>query len=197
MKGGATEAAEPNLTELQRTVLLAMAGHGGTWPESSGGGRWNWNNVSGTRQIMEALRKKGAVEHVEHVGFDRYEMSPVGWALAKKGTQGDATSAQAAETAIGKPRVHRQDTHELNADIVKGPIAQDANGHEFRIDHVYVRWTRVDGKWWSLWDCNLAGPRILKSGKESETLRGKWEVREETIPDWLAPWLKENGPPAS
>lgn len=194
MKDDAPEDAEPKLTELQRTVLLAMAGHGGTWPESSGGGRWNWNNVSGTRQIMEALRKKGAVGHV---GSDRYEMSPVGWALAKKGTQGGEPAARETGAAIGKPRVHRQDTHQLNADIVKGPIAQDANGHEFRIDHVYVRWTRVDGKWWSLWDCTLAGPRILKSGEESETRRGKSEVEEDAIPDWLAPWLKEHEPPAN
>lgn len=78
---GPEEEELPNLTTLQQKVLLAMVDHGGAWPHTSTGALWKWDTVSHSRQLMAALAKKGVVEHIE---ADRYEVSPVGRALAEK-----------------------------------------------------------------------------------------------------------------
>jgi len=42
--------------------------------------------------------------------------------------------------------------------------------------------------------CRLSGPRILKSGAESETQRPELEVLDVTRLDWLASWIEEHRP---
>jgi hypothetical protein len=97
-------------------------------------------------------------------------------------------------TTVGRPRLHRSETVQLNADITDGPVLDSATGPwKFRVDHVYVLWSRDDSRRWRMMECTLTGPRIVKHGHEG-VQRGELALHETQIPDWLAPTLEAQRP---
>lgn len=97
-------------------------------------------------------------------------------------------------TTVGRPRLHRKETKQLNADITGGPVLDSATGPwKFRVDHVSARWGREDSRRWRLEACILTGPRIVAHGHEG-VQRGELALNEDNIPDWLAPTMAEQRP---
>lgn len=60
----------------------------------------------------------------------------------------------------------------------------------FEPDHVLVRFHRQDDKEWSLAECTISGPHVLKDGRLSVSRRGSAGLLE----GWANPHLVENTP---
>jgi hypothetical protein len=98
-------------------------------------------------------------------------------------------------TTVGRPRLYRKETVQLNADVTDGPIIDSATGPwKFRVDHVHVRWGREDSRRWRREECTLTGPRIVAHGNEG-VQRGEFAIgKDHDVPDWLAPTLEAGRP---
>jgi hypothetical protein len=64
---------------------------------------------------------------------------------------------------------------------------------KFRVDHVYVHWSREDSHRWRMESCALTGPRIVANGHEG-VQRGELALNEDHVPEWLAPTLDTHRP---
>jgi hypothetical protein len=92
----------------------------------------------------------------------------------------------------------RVETRNVRSEIVDGPTLTGAVSRQrFVAVAISAMWQRIDDRRWTLFECKVSGPLLLRGGARStktRLTRNLAHLRPVDRPAWVTFWLIENGP---
>jgi hypothetical protein len=92
----------------------------------------------------------------------------------------------------------RVETRNVRSDIVDGPtLTGTVSRQQFVAVTISACWQRIDDRPWTLFECKVSGPLLLRGGAlstKTRLTRNLAHLRPVVRPAWVTAWLDDNGP---